>query len=72
MGARGLFHQRHVGFVGGAIAFFDIATDTGSDKILPTVAPFARAGNNMVNGQILFGSAVLAGMGIPMQNIFAG
>ena len=40
--------QKHLGFVGCAVAFIDVAADTGSDNIFPSIAAAARSRDNVV------------------------
>ncbi len=43
--------QWHVGFLGGEIAFVEVAGHTGGDDIFPLIAAPARIGYDMVTGQ---------------------
>ena len=62
--------ERHTGFFGRAIAFFDIAAQTGGDDIVPAVKTAARTRNNVINGQVMtLITAILAGVIVTMKNV---
>ncbi len=74
MGFAGLAEQGHFGLAGGAVAFFYIATDAGSDHIFPGFTAASGTGNNVVEGEPFSAAiaAVLAGVMIPLEQVPTG
>src|SRR5213593_3436351 len=65
-----LADEAHPDLVGHAIAFPQIATQTGRDHVHPGRLASARAGHDVVDGQPLAAAvAVLAGVAVPSQDV---
>lgn len=65
--------KRHTGFFGSAVAFFNIALETGRHDIVPGIHAATGAGDDVVYGQIVpFVTAVLADVIVPVQDIAPG
>ncbi len=71
IGADRFFAERHSGIIGSEIAFFVIASQTSRDEILPGIFTTAGFGMDVIDGQPGSGTAILAGMSVAAQNIFA-
>lgn len=70
--AAGHAAQVQARFFGGAVALFDVAAYAGGDHVLPSITPAFGAGDDVIDGQIVFVAAVLAGMAVSVQNIASG
>lgn len=58
----------HVSLGWGFVSFFQIAFSAAGDKIFPSLRPTCPARDNMVNGEILGDSAILASIVIAGEN----
>lgn len=62
--------KRHARFFWRAIALFDIAFQAGGNDVVPAVEPAARAGDDVINGQIVpFVATVLTGVIVAVEDI---
>ena len=65
--------QNQVGLFGGAIAFFNVATDTSRHNIFPSVTAATRSRKHMIEGKVIACLAtVLTRVSIPMEDISSG
>lgn len=62
----------HAGLGGKQVALAQIAAGTGGDHIFPGGGAPLRAGDDMVEGQILAGAAILAAETVAEEDIEAG
>ena len=51
VGFAGLAEQGHFGFAGGAVAFFNIATNAGRDHVFPGFTAPSGSGDHVVEGE---------------------
>jgi len=71
--ASGRAEQGHSRLLRGAISFLDIALQASGYDILPVVRTAFRAGNDVVDRQVMpLFAAILARIRIPVQNIAPG
>lgn len=74
-GLSGVAEELHACFVGEAVAFAGVALDAGGDDVFPCGLAAAVTGNDMVNveqGALKFAVAILAGVAIALEDVFAG
>ena len=72
-GADGGAAQAHARFGGGAAGFAVVAGAAGGDEVFPGVAAAARAGDDVVEGEVGFAqAAVLAGVAVAGEDFAAG
>lgn len=72
MRASGRAAQVHPRLLGRAVALGDVALDAGQDDVFPRRASAARAGDDMINGEVLAGgtmAAILAGIAVAQIDI---
>jgi hypothetical protein len=65
----GFLQHLHLGFIGGAVAFTDVAFIAGGDKIFPAVFATAAARQNVINGQVTLGTTILTRIGISFHHV---
>ncbi len=65
--------QGHSSFFGSAVAFLDVALQTGSNNVFPIVRTTPGSWHDVVNRQVMpLFRAILARIRIPVQNIAPG
>lgn len=71
-GLVGFLAQRHVGFFGGILSFFRIAFFTGGNQVHPCIDTAAGTRGNVIDGEVLAGTAILAFMIVALEYILPG
>lgn len=67
-----LVQKRHISLFGSFVTFLIIASNTCCYQILPCIFSSSGARHNMINGQMVPASAILAFMPVPPHDIFPG
>jgi len=70
--AIGLLFGPHPDFVGHLAPFREIAGSTSGSHVFPARLPAFRSRNDVIEGQILFRSAILAGETVAKKNVEPG
>jgi len=68
-GPKGLSVQFHAHLLRGAVSFLVVAGDAGRNEVFPRISAPAGLGQHVVDREVVPGSAVLAGIPIPLDDV---